>query len=83
MALGQIKPTQKLVGRCGDNVRELAEHLGEIFEDLDTAITAGGTFEACADARDRLKQKVGPLLKQLLIDTTLGPNADAGGRLTK
>jgi hypothetical protein len=77
MAVAQIAPMRALVTRIGDLVDQADAELLAIYEELDDAITNGGTFEACYDARTALMNRLAPLLKQLRTETALGPCADA------
>ncbi len=80
MSIAQVKPAQKLIARIGEIVDECDRELEAIYLDLDDAITNGGTFDACFDARAALMTKLAPLLKQLRTETALGPcgaNAEA------
>lgn len=73
MSIAQVKPAQKLIARIGEIVDQCDLELLALYESLDEAVKWGGTFEACADARDALLHKLAPLLRQLRTETALGP----------
>jgi len=80
MSIAQVRPAQTLIARIAAIVDQADAELLAIYIDLDDAITNGGTFDACFDARAALMTKLAPLLKQLRTETALGPNAEAANQ---
>ena len=77
MSLAQVNPMRSILARIGEIVDDADAELLAIYLSLDDAVKCGGTFEACADARDALLNKLAPKLKQLRTETALGPGAEA------